>query len=199
MEGKHYYILSILLLYMLFNGSLVIGYQEDKVDIVMYGDSITFGGDWVALLKRRNIINRGIVSDTTEGFILRLDEIFTFNPRFCFIMGGINDIAKGTSIEEIYSNIIIIIETLKSKQIIPIVQSTLFTRKIKYNQKVLILNNLLEEYARDEGLIYININKFLSKNNKLKKRFTMDGIHLSKNAYILWAGELNKILKSIKY
>lgn len=195
MNWKSIKIIVYLFIIIVLTWTSVFGYQEKKIDIVMYGDSITFGGDWVDLLKRENIINRGIVADTTEGFILRLDEIFTFNPKICFIMGGINDIAKGVPIEEIYSNIIIIIETLKTKKITPIVQSTLYTRKLKYNEKVWILNKLLADYARREGITFIDVNKKLAKNNKILNKYTFDGIHLSKNAYILWAGELRKILK----
>ena len=51
-------------------------YEIKKAEIVMLGDSITFGVNWNELLDNNNIINRGIGSDTTEGFIQRLDYIY---------------------------------------------------------------------------------------------------------------------------
>ena len=37
----------------------------------MLGNSNTYGVDWVELLDREGIINRGIGSDITEGFLNR--------------------------------------------------------------------------------------------------------------------------------
>ena len=83
----------------------------------MLGDSITFGINWNELFNM-NIINRGIGSDTTEGFLSRMENIYAINPKKVFIMGGINDIFKGIEVNQIFSNYIKIIEALKNKNIV---------------------------------------------------------------------------------
>ena len=65
-------------------------YQPKDIRIVMLGDSITDKVDWNELLSRTDVVNRGIGSDITEGFINRLSDIYVLNPETCFIMGGIN-------------------------------------------------------------------------------------------------------------
>ncbi|PID27048.1 MAG: hypothetical protein CR982_06980 [Candidatus Cloacimonadota bacterium] len=58
-----------------------------KGNIVMLGNSITYGVNWNELLNRNDIINRGIGSDTTEGFLSRMEYIYKAEPKICFIMG----------------------------------------------------------------------------------------------------------------
>jgi lysophospholipase L1-like esterase len=78
--------------------------------IVMLGDSITAGVEWNELLGIPNIANRGIGSDTTEGFYNRLENIYKIKPKICFIMGGINDIGYGIPVETILQNIEMIMD-----------------------------------------------------------------------------------------
>ncbi|HIP33554.1 MAG TPA: GDSL family lipase [Bacteroidia bacterium] len=172
-------------------------YQTKQSKIVMLGDSITFGANWNELLDDVNIINRGIGSDITNGFIHRLENIYKLNPKYVFIMGGINDIAKGYKVDKIFKNYKIIIEKLKSKNIRPIVQSTLFTTKSKHKNKVKKLNLLLMEYCKNNKIDFINLNDKLSKNDILIDDYTNDGVHLKPNGYEIWKKEIEKYLLEI--
>jgi len=61
--------------------------------IVFLGNSITEGGgDWNARFGVKNIVNRGISGDITEGVLDRLDEIIYYKPIAVFLLIGINDI-----------------------------------------------------------------------------------------------------------
>jgi len=172
-------------------------YQTKEAKIIMLGDSITYKVNWNELFNNQNIINRGIGSDTTEGFLHRLNFIYKLNPEYVFIMGGINDIGKGYKVEEIFKNYKTIIEKLKSKNIIPIVQSTLFTTKKKHTNKVKKLNNLLMQYCKKNKIDFINLNDKLSKNGTLIKDYTVDGVHLKPKGYKIWKNELEKYLSRI--
>ncbi len=55
---------------------------------VMLGNSITYRINWNELLNRSDIINRGIGSDTTAGFLSRLEYVIAPNPKVVFLMGG---------------------------------------------------------------------------------------------------------------
>ena len=169
----------------------------DSDFIVMFGDSITYGGEWERLLRRTNIITDGVVGDTTSGFLRRIPNVYFFNPRICFIMGGINDIAKGVRVNQIYENIRQMSIDLMQRNTIPVIQSTLLTRKLKYNGKVRKLNALLRDFATENDLDFIDLNPQLSAGEMLKRKFTFDGIHLHRAAYRIWAGEIDKVL--VKY
>lgn len=172
-------------------------YQTRQSKVVMLGDSITFGVNWNELLDDVNIINRGIGSDTTEGFVERLDFIYKLSPEYVFIMGGINDISKGYKVDEIFQNYKNIIEKLQSKNIKPIVQSTLFTSREKHQQKVKQLNSLLMKYCKENKVDFINLNSKLSKNEILIKDYTYDGVHLKTSGYKIWRDELRKYLSQL--
>ena len=57
------------------------------------GNSITEGAkSWNKRLNQRNLVNRGISGDITEGMLERLGEIYYYKPSSSFILIGINDL-----------------------------------------------------------------------------------------------------------
>lgn len=173
-----------------------------NIKIVMLGDSITYGGDWRRLLSRNDIANKGVRADTTKDFLKRLSEIYDLKPELCFIMGGINDIARKVPVETIFSNYIKIITGLRSRNIRPVVQSTLYVSAKRpdwkeRNRKVDELNRLLEAYCKANGIRFIDVNKELSINGALNPVFTYDGVHLSGNGYAIWRELILKELGGI--
>jgi len=166
-------------------------YNPNKINIVMLGNSITYGVDWNELLMRTDIANRGIEYDVTEGFINRLEDICSLKPKFCFIMGGINDFRKGLATDDIFKNYTILIKNLKENNIIPVIQSTLYVSSKRHNwkstnHKVDELNAMLKDYAKKEGIIFIDVNNELSQEKCLNSMFTYDGVHLLGNGYAKW-------------
>jgi lysophospholipase L1-like esterase len=157
----------------------------------MLGDSITYRVDWNELLSRTDIANRGIDGDITEGFINRLSDIYEIHPAKCFIMGGINDILKDIPVSEMFANITEIAEELQRNDITPIIQSTLFvsTKQRDWkqmNEKVNELNKLLEDYAQERKVDFVDLNSELSKDGALNQVYTYDGVHLLGNGYEKW-------------
>jgi lysophospholipase L1-like esterase len=202
----------IIVLFVIPNGSLAVKpdnpggqvdlYKEQKslfavnkpqvINIVMLGNSITSMADWNELLSRTDIANRGIGGDTTEGFLNRLTEdIFAFNPKICFIMGGLNDFSRGVPVNKVYINYIEILKELKAKGITPIIQSTLYVSKTihnwrELNKKVDKLNKKLKEYAYQESIVFIDLNSELSRKGALDTIYTSDGLHLLGSGYVKW-------------
>lgn len=172
-------------------------YETNKTNIVMLGDSITEFASWKELLVNYDITNRGISGDVLKGFIARLDTVYKLNPEYVFIMGGINDIKKGYGVSTIFNNYRILIENLKKENIKPIVQSTLFTNIPWRNKQVKELNTLLEEYCKTNKVSFINLNKYLSKDERIIDKYTSDGIHVNAYAYEIWRNEIDKFFKKI--
>ena len=169
-------------------------YETKQSDIVMFGDSITYGANWNELFNKP-IVNRGIGGDTTAGFLFRIEQVLKLHPKKVFIMGGINDIFQGYTIDEIFSNYKEILRKLKENNISVFVQSTLYTSDEKYNKSVTKLNELLIKYCDENKIIYIDLNKHLSKNELLINKYAYDGLHLRANAYEIWKNEIIKYIK----
>ncbi|MGE5437534.1 MAG: GDSL-type esterase/lipase family protein [Syntrophothermus sp.] len=179
-------------------------YKDKQYDIVMLGNSITQGVNWMELLGRTNIANRGISSDILEGFAARIEYIYKLNPKYVFIMGGINDIYNRYPIQDIFKNYTYLISLLKTRDINIVVQSTLYVNpKWKYaeerNKEVENLNNLLESYCKNNNIEFIDLNKKLSKNKVLNIDYTYDGLHLNGKGYKIWGEEVEKMLKKFGY
>ena len=160
-------------------------YKTQQTDIIMLGDSLTDNVNWNELFDFP-VINRGIGADITEGYLHRMEFIYKLKPKKVFLNGGTNDIAFGYSVEEIFSNYKEIMRLLKEKNITVYMQSTVFTRFSEYNIKIKELNELLEVYCKENNIIYIDLNKKLSKNDTLIEEYTYDGSHLTAKGYFVW-------------
>lgn len=163
----------------------------------MIGDSITDRGLWCELIKRNDIINRGISGDTTSGVLNRLDSLNS-ELKQAFIMIGINDLLKGKSVEYVFGNYKKIITVLRNKNVTPIIQSTLYVGKNApkiYNEKVKQLNSLLQEYTAKNKIKYIDLNNELAPNGFLLQKYSLDGLHLTGEAYFQWIKIIQNYLK----
>ncbi|MBU1114874.1 MAG: GDSL family lipase [Bacteroidetes bacterium] len=175
-------------------------YMMKQADIVMLGNSLTHGINWNELLDRKSISEQGIPSDITEGVVNRMEYIFKVNPKICFVMIGVNDVFSWIPIETIFANYKIILEKLKEKNIIPVIQSVLYagtTQPSAENRNVEItkLNALLSKYASENNIEFINLNRKMSTSNFLKQELTIDGIHLNGEGFKLWGREVDKVLR----
>jgi len=177
--------------------------------IVMIGDSLTAGNNWNKSLDRKDILNMGQGSDFTYiklknlelGIINRLDGLDSLYKK-AFLMIGINDFNKKKEPEDVFKTYIKIINYIKDKQIEPIIQSTLYITKNKYNwdynflnQKVKTLNDLLETYCKKHNIKFIDLNKNLSENDTLNQQYTYDGVHLNQNGYVKWSSIIKPYMK----
>lgn len=174
-------------------------YERKNAEIVMLGDSITYRANWGELLKKEDVVNRGIGRDTTQGMLNRLNEIISLNPSYVFIMAGINDINRGSKTGEVFKRYKTILNKLKENNIQTVIQSTLYKspkqRNYKEtNQEVKKLNVLLKEYANANKIIFVDLNEPLSNGRHLNGNYTFDGTHINGKAYKIWSNEINKIL-----
>jgi hypothetical protein len=141
-------------------------FKNQQADVVMLGNSLTYNTNWNEILNRKNIANRGIVSDITAGYLHRLGYVYKLKPKLCFIGSGVNDIYENFPVEQIFENYICIIDSIKSHNIIPVIQSTLYVspkwhdaaEKYKEIEK---LNELLSGYASKNSIEYLNINSLV--------------------------------------
>ncbi|MEW6701822.1 MAG: GDSL-type esterase/lipase family protein [Bacteroidota bacterium] len=187
-------------------------YKTRQADIVMLGNSLTHGAAWNELLGRANVAERGIPGDVLYGYEARISSIYKLNPKIVFIMGGLNDIYNWTPVEDIFAVYVRIVSGLKSKNIIPVIQSTTYTTKtygkewggtteINFgrNREVDKLNRLLYDYAKKNGIDYVDLNSLTAtQDGFLRPELTWDGIHFKVEAFKIWAREVEKVLAKYK-
>lgn len=167
-------------------------------DIVMLGNSITDGGEWVELLGRDNVKNRGISADVISGVEERLDQVTSGHPDKIFLLIGINDISHGHSAAELakrYERLLkrIAADTPETKvyiqSVMPINNSFGRYRNLTGKEKVVTqLNTLLKELAPKYNAVWIDLWPALADSKgRLRNDFTNDGLHLTGKGYKAWA------------
>jgi len=164
--------------------------------ILMLGDSITHGAYWNELMKRSDVINRGIPGDTTFWMQERLEYTTTGRIEKAFVLVGINDISKYQLPASIFSRYTKIIEYLTAQGIKPHIQSVIYLGKLNpkydvYNARIKELNAMLKDYADKNGIAFIDLNPTLAPDGFLKDEYTYDGTHLTALGYTLWRDILN--------
>ena len=163
--------------------------------IVMLGDSITAWGNWTSLLNRRDVWNQGVAGDRTGDVLARMEKVYRVQPKYCFVMIGINDILSGQPVDRIFDNYRKIIDGLIKGEIIPIIQSTLYLAgPDPQNKSVDALNTKIKQLAEERKILYLDLNRRLAPNKQLLPAFTNDGLHLNKAGYQAWKDELAKFL-----
>lgn len=173
--------------------------NDEKITIVMFGDSITKGGDWATLLGRSDVKNSGFPGFTTSHLVWLLKEnVIDLKPHVCFLEGGINDIGVGIPLERTKSNYRSLINGLLEHQITPVVQSILYEQDNPESKvQVDSLNSYLKAYCQNKNVYYLDINGKLSSSKGLNAQYTTDGTHINQDAYEIWATEVRNLLKSI--
>lgn len=168
-------------------------------DILMIGNSITQGGEWAELFRNRNVKNRGINSDVSDGVLARLPRMLREQPRKVFLKVGVNDLGNPPQKTKEYAlaNVLKVVDEIhrlapKTKvyvesllpvnPVFPTFRShTGFTEEVKY------INKGLREAAASHNYTFIDLHRsFTDADGHLDARYTNDGLHLTWEGYRLW-------------
>lgn len=169
-------------------------------DIVMLGDSHTAGVNWQELISNYKIANRGVEGDVSEGGINRLNMVLNCKPSICFVDFGANDIYYAVPLDTILYNLRLIIDTLKTHNVTPIVNTVSYMAYWK--QSADSFNTLIETY--NDKLVsmidtmpdvhLLDLCQLLAdEQGYLDNSFALpDGLHFNSKAYKLWGDEVKK-------
>jgi lysophospholipase L1-like esterase len=188
--------------------------------IVFLGNSITEGGgDWNKRFGTKNIVNRGIGGDITEGVIVRIKEIIYFKPVAVFLLIGINDIFNSDKpnrdkITESYvANNILKIANIVSKKspstkffvqtILPVNPKSYFKENGFFPEHPVPLpdqiNNINKILKENDQLNVIDLHSaFVDAQEYLDIKYSDEGVHLNEAGYSNWANFINDEIASIK-
>ena len=152
------------------------------------------------------ILNRGFSGDVTDGVLDRLEEVIESKPSAIFIMIGVNDLARGRSVDYIVSNYRQILEKIvsDSKDSKIYIQSVLpvndefqkFKNHVNKTKQILSVNKNLKRLSNQYSAKYIDLFQlFAMENNKLNPKYSNDGLHLTGDGYLLWKSIVEKYIE----
>ena len=172
---------------------------KDDDNFVFLGDSITEYYPLKEYYENLPVVNSGIGGNTTDDILEDMENrVYKYNPTKVFLLVGINDMKKEKTEEEIFNNIVKIVDEIQKhrpkakiyvESIYPINdsddekidQSSLTNRS---NDKIDTVNKKLEEKYKGSSVTYIDVNRELKEDNRLKLDYTVEGVHITPLGYI---------------
>ena len=179
----------------------------DTTDIIFLGNSITNGAEWHEFFNNTNLKNRGISGDICQGVYDRLEPITNGKPNKIFLMIGVNDIARDTSIDSVSVGIERIIDKIKVdsprtkiyvQSILPLNEETeMFQSHTKRYLEIPLLNKKIEKIAHEKCVTYIDVYSSLviPNTDQLDLQFSNDGLHLLGAGYVKWVEVLKPYIE----
>jgi lysophospholipase L1-like esterase len=176
--------------------------------IVLMGDSIT--EFWSTInpdfFIEKPYINRGISGQTSPQMLLRFRaDVIALKPNIVVILAGTNDIAENTgpiTLEMIANNIFSMVELAKTHHIKIILCSVLpvydypWKTGLQPAEKIAVLNKLIEKYANDNGILYLDYYSAMVNDIKgMKLTYADDGVHPNKTGYKIMQPLLEKAIQ----
>lgn len=167
----------------------------------MVGDSRIAQENWAILLDKNDVKNEAFGGAITQQILWNLERgQLNSEPKIVVLEGGMNDLLSGVPLQRVYENYSKLVKILRVKNIKIIVNSIIYTTNSQeINLNISILNSKLKDYCIIQKIAWLDMNEQLSIDKKLLEKYSLDGIHLNKAAYQIWAEKLNESLSSPMY
>ena len=163
-----------------------------KADIVFFGDSLIYYGDFASVFPDKVVCNLGLRGDTIQGMIDRVEQVKMLEPKQVFLMAGINDVADCSikSFGKQYDALVLKLKALMPNATIAI-QNMLPVNDRDFsiscsNEQIVKCNDLIGDIASKHNLRYFDLFSKYEDKGALSKNVTTDGIHLNSLGYDKW-------------
>ncbi|MEG0314246.1 MAG: GDSL-type esterase/lipase family protein [Erysipelotrichaceae bacterium] len=180
-------------------------YQIEEVQHVInqcnmnnYNKTIFIGDSIIKKWNNINYINCGICGATTETLLLINQEIANIKPKEIYMLIGTNDFSDHyqTPFLEVSFNIYKLIEILQNKikdvkiniiSVLPIIEDKQ-NSIMKTNSVIRMLNKELLGLEKElDNVKYLDIAKyFIDDKGSLKEEYSLDGLHINKEGYLMF-------------
>lgn len=161
-------------------------------DIVFFGDSLTYFGNFSILFPDRVVCNLGLRGDTIKGMINRVEQVKILKPQTIFLMAGINDASVCSIVlfQDLYKQLIQRLLAVTGGARI-IIQNMLPVNDEVFciscnNDQILECNKVIAKLSDYYGCGLIDLFSLYSHNGILPKEMTVDGLHLTPESYDIW-------------
>ncbi|WP_165764767.1 SGNH/GDSL hydrolase family protein [Winogradskyella aurantia] len=187
----------------IFHEVLVEWYSKiNNIDIVFIGDSNVAAGRSfssyidVGFFSTKNLGQNG---NTLVQVKATLNKALSYNPQFVIVLAGTNDIflsENGYNNKDLFKDEYskLIVEILKGNSQ-PLITLIPYTSNLQINKHIDIFNSQILNLVSENDIAYIDLNKFISSDGVLLKKYTTDGVHLNNKGLELWGQEIQKALK----
>lgn len=178
----------------------------ESANYLFLGDSITHRYDLESYFSNFPTVNSGVEGNTTSDILDNMQErVYQYNPTKIFLLIGINQL-EFESKEDIFQGITDIIDQIKNKR----GMATIYVESIypvnsnfkgspayyKSNDKIKEINQLLKDYSNRSNVFYIDVfSSLVDDEGNLMEKYTIDGLHLSKEGYEVVTKVLEKYMK----
>jgi len=178
--------------------------------VVFLGNSIFEG--WLNLRPEffagKPYYDRGISGQTTPQMLLRFyDDVVALKPKVLVLKAGINDIAQNTGPydpKHTFNNIKAIVELAKSNGINVVLCSVLPANDFRWRpdldpaDKVIALNENLKRFAKDAGVLYLDLYSSVVDDRKgMKIEYSEDGVHPNIDGYKVMEPLVEKAIATV--
>lgn len=170
--------------------------QKDSIDIVFYGNSITYESNFQMLFPDIKICNLGCNRDDLDDLIHRSFLINSLHPRKVFLLGGINSIIN-VPLEEFEHKYRALVDTIRNQNpyaqlylqtLLPVnVEMEIGSRYRDCQWKIKEANAIIKNIALSKGYQYVDLFAAYQINDSMPRKYTRDGLHLYLEAYSIWA------------
>ena len=169
--------------------------------VVFLGDSLTDFFPIGEYFPDVEAYNRGIAGNTTLQVLERLDDVVVLEPRTVFLQIGVNDILrlsrKTASPQNLTDRILHIAAAFPNAKVYvsslyPINRKRTAVSKLicfrATNKRIAAVNAVLQQRCDEAGFDYIDMYPhLLDEKGRLKKAYTLEGLHLTAEGYCVIA------------
>lgn len=179
--------------------------EIQRDDIVLIGNSLTFGAEWSELLMSAKVKKRASSSNTSQGINNILGNVLKGSPSKIILQSSVNSYSNFSQ-DTILGTMQSMIERIKKsspntqvyiQSIIPVnTRYDAYSKSPNLNKEIKDANKRLRKMAKENGLKWIDVYSLMAdKSGNLKDEYTNDGFHLMGPAYIVWRDCLKKNIK----
>jgi len=175
--------------------------MDIEADVVFFGDSLSKNSDFRQYFPDLSIVNLGMNGDTITGMQERVKMIAAVSPSKVFILGGVNAL-RDDNLEKCVSDFAALLDSIRVE--VPdadiCVQSILpISREIQdsvgeHDSTIRSYNEALRGLAEERGMDYADIYPLYEKGGEIDPELTLDGVHITDQAYSLWAEQIKELV-----
>lgn len=177
--------------------------NNNDMDVVFYGNSITYESDFHIFFPDIKICNLGCNRDDLDDLIHRSFIIKNVRPHKIFVLGGINNFID-TSLGKFGEKYNALVDTIMNQNptsqvylqsLLPVnVEMDLGSRYVDCQEKIKEANVIIRDISKMKGCIYVDLYSAYQVNDSMPKKYTRDGLHLCPEAYSIWARVISPYL-----
>ena len=174
-----------------------------KTDVVFFGNSITYFGDFSRVFPDKRVANLGYPGDNLDGMLRRVEAIKVLHPDKVFIMGGINDLKEmplstfTVKYTELVDSICRAVPDAQIylQSILPVGDERQQTHGD--NAKIMEANRLIQKLTETRQCRYIDLFGLYAIGDVMPDSLTRDGLHLCPDAYVRWYEAVRPLVQPV--